>query len=432
MIKMLYEKNLNAEVTRMIEMNKVKDTPQESFNIKGDIIDESTLDMTKNVSQNYRRVDTDINRFMACAWEIDFNNVEKSNELNHITHTIMTFNEANGYEKIHVFIDTHQHQTYVFKEIKKGNAHQRKGFIIPTYEDTDKYLRNLLRAQLDNQMPASKTSNALRKLWLYQIQNELPEQIQQTEKDNIHISNLIHYLKDYMQSFDELAEAKITYRELFDFFDEVKNQHITEKTQNVQNWVAYSKSKHILQSYEMHENAHHLNQNFDLASRKESDYLKRMIRKDKRFKHHIKNIYKVNEPKPQKQGMSRFTGVHGSPNRTILSILLNGLKSRQSLNKEGLSHSYTGSGLGNGVYFAQLYQASKSANYTHNRGKKRYLIVADVDYDKNNVEYCKGYGHVNTYRYSLVYGVKVGSYNYDEIVAPHDDQINIRYLIEIV
>ena len=235
-----------------------------------------------------------------------------------------------------------------------------------------------------------------------------------------------------MQSFDELAKAKITYRELFDFFDEVKNQHITEKTQNVQNWVAYSKSKHILQSYEMHENASHLNQNFDLASQKDSDYLKRMIRKDKRFKHHIKNIYKVNEPKPQKQGMSRFTGVHGSPNRTILSILLNGLKSRQSLNKEGLSHSYTGSGLGNGVYFAQLYQASKSANYTHNRGKKRYLIVADVDYDKNNVEYCKGYGHVNTYRYSLVYGVKVGSYNYDEIVAPHDDQINIRYLIEIV
>ena len=429
---MLYEKNLNAEVTRMIEMNKVRHTPKESFNIKGDIIDESTLDMTKNVSQNYRRVDTDINRFMACAWEIDFNSIGKSNELNHITHTIMTFYNKQGYEEIHVFVNTYRHLTHVVKEIKKNNVYQRKGFIIPTYEDTDKYLRNLLREQLDSQMPASETSNALRKLWLYQIQNELPEYVQHTEKDNIHISKLIHYLKDYMQSFDELAKAKITYRELFDFFDEVKNQHITEKTQNVQNWVAYSKSKHILQSYEMHENASHLNQNFDLASQKDSDYLKRMIRKDKRFKHHIKNIYKVNEPKPQKQGMSRFTGVHGSPNRTILSILLNGLKSRQSLNKEGLSHSYTGSGLGNGVYFAQLYQASKSANYTHNRGKKRYLIVADVDYDKNNVEYCKGYGHVNTYRYSLVYGVKVGSYNYDEIVAPHDDQINIRYLIEIV
>ena len=429
---MLYEKNLSAEVTRMIEMNKVKDTPQESFNIKGDIIDESTLDMTKNVSQNYRRVDTDINRFMACAWEIDFNSIGKSNELNHITHTIMTFYNKQGYEEIHVFVNTYRHLTHVVKEIKKNNVYQRKGFIIPTYEDTNKYLRNLLRAQLDNQMPASETSNALRKFWLYQIQNELPEQTQQTEKDNIHISNLIHYLKDYMQSFDELAEAKITYRELFDFFDEVKNQHITKKTQNVQNWVAYSKSKHILQSYEMHENASHLNQNFDLASRKESDYLKRMIKKDKRFKYDIKNIYKVNEPKPQKQGMSRFTGVHGSPNRTILSILLNGLKSSKSLNEAGMSHSYTGSGLGNGVYFAQLYQASKSANYTHNGRKKRYLIVADVDYDKNNVAYRKSYGHFDTHNYSLVHGIKVGSHHFDEIVAPHDDQINVRYLVEVV
>lgn len=429
---MLYEKNLNAEVTRMIEMDKVRNTPQESFNIKGDIIDENTVDMTKEVPQNYRRVYTYVNDFMACAWGINFNNVEKSNELNHITHTIASFNEEQGYKKIHVFVDTHQHQTYVVKEIKKNKVYQRKGFIIPTYEDTDKYLRNLLRAQLDNQMPASETSNALRKFWLYQIQNELPEQTYQTEKDNTHITNLIHYLIDYMQSSDELAEANITYRELFEFFDEVKNQHITEKTQNVQNWVAYSKSRHILQSYEMHENASHLNQNFDLAPRKESDYLKRMIKKDKRFKYNIKNIYKVNEPKPQKQGISRFTGVHGSPNRTILSILLNGLKSSKSLNKAGMSHSYTGSGLGNGVYFTQLYQASKSANYTHNEKKKRYLVVADVDYDKNNVEYRKSYGYVDTHNYSLVHGVKVGSYDYDEIVAPHDDQINIRYLIEII
>lgn len=432
MILMLYEKNLNSEVTRVIEMNKVKNTPQEHFDIEGKMMNGTNIvDKGRSESLHFR-VNGDIHTLLEALWGLDVNNVDKSNDLNHITYTTLNVHQLEGNKAIHIFVDTNKNKTYVIEKTKNKSEVNHVGFIIPAYEDTDKYLRNVLRLQLDNEVPSSQTSNALRKLWLYQIQNDLPNQVSQTEKDNPHMLELINYLTDYMQSDDRLAEAHITYRELFDFFDEVKAQHITEKTQNVQNWVAYSKSDYVVQSYEMHERAEQLNQQFTFASAEDVKYIKHMIRKDKRFKHDIKSIYKVSDPKPQKQGMKRFIGVHGSPNRTILSILLNGLKSSQSLNKEGISHAHTGSGLGSGVYFAQLHQASKSANYTHNKGQKRFLIIADVDYDKTRVKRCSHYGYVNTNNYSLIHGEKVGSRNYDEIVAPHDDQIHIRYLVEIL
>lgn len=428
MMKMLYEKNLNSEVTRVIEMNKVKDTPQEHFKNEG-IIEGDKIRV--HVESEYPRVSQYVNTFLKTIWDININNVDKSNALNHITHTKLKVQKSEGFEESNIFVNTKENKTYVVKVIKNENKYRYEGFIIPTYEDTDKYLRNVLRLQVDNEVPSSRTSNALRKLWLYQIQNELPEQVSETELINPYMSEIVQYLAEYMQSSDELAEAHITYRELFDFFDEVKNQYITEKTQNVQNWVAYSKANYVMQSYEMHECSEHLNQKFGRASIEDFNRIRRMIKKDKRFKHEIKNIYKVNDARPKKQGMARFTGAHGSPNRTVLSILLNGLKSDKSLNKEGISHSYTGSGLGNGVYFTHLHQASKSANYTNEGNDRRFLIIADVDYDENNVKYCKSYGRIETHNYSLIHGVKVGSYQYDEIVAPHDDQINIRFLVEI-
>lgn len=57
---MLYEKNLNSEVTRVIEMNKVKDTPQEHFKNEG-IIEGDKIRV--HVESEYPRVSQYVNTF---------------------------------------------------------------------------------------------------------------------------------------------------------------------------------------------------------------------------------------------------------------------------------------------------------------------------------------------------------------------------------
>lgn len=148
----------------------------------------------------------------------------------------------------------------------------------------------------------------------------------------------------------------------------------------------------------------------------------------------VSHIWKINHQtdnnKYQKK-TKHLTVIHGTQNLSVLNILGEGLKDSTSLRKQGSKHYvYTGSGLGNGIYFARLDQADKSYNYTESEKNKvhSYMFIADVAYHK--IYKTKSYGNINT-DYDLVWGQAVGSYDRDEIVAKHPEQVQIKYLLQL-
>lgn len=149
----------------------------------------------------------------------------------------------------------------------------------------------------------------------------------------------------------------------------------------------------------------------------------------------VKNAWIINNQKPNNIKAHHKLLVHGTKNLSVLNILGEGLLDHITLNKKKSTHySFTGDGLGNGIYFARLDQADKSYNYTgsaFNQNMSAYMFVADVAYNKihetqsynPNIRLHKGE--------DLVWGKAVGSYDRDEIVAQNADQVQLKYLLEL-
>lgn len=139
-----------------------------------------------------------------------------------------------------------------------------------------------------------------------------------------------------------------------------------------------------------------------------------------------------NQNKAESKNIKKFIGIHGTKPFSVPPIVNEGLKNYESLKQEENSHySYTGSGLGTGVYFARLEQFQKALNYSDQGQVSNYLFVGEVYYHKAKI--VKRYGEYQLKDdEDLIVGKEVGSYNRDEIVVPNDNQINTKYLIELL
>lgn len=159
------------------------------------------------------------------------------------------------------------------------------------------------------------------------------------------------------------------------------------------------------------------------------------------LKDRVLNVYAIG-PTTDKQTVNitpqadshQVTLVHGTQNFSLISILEKGLLTHHDLIDDNNQHyQYTGSALGDGVYFSRLDQAEKSANYTdayHSSDINSFVFIADVNYDQihdiDNYSDQPLQPHEN-----LVWAHGVGSYDRDELVATSKEQVSLRYLVEI-
>lgn len=174
-----------------------------------------------------------------------------------------------------------------------------------------------------------------------------------------------------------------------------------------------------------------INQKLQTASEEEENDLKNKFPRS--VQKRITHIFKIND----NTDLARYRHikrdlVHGTKSGSVFSILHEGLLDYQTLMREHNSHfSYTGSGLGNGIYFAWINQSQKSINYasTNHSYAPVYLFVCDVGYDYEKTTGSYGYYSMRG-KQNLLVGHNVGSYDRDEIVAKSGKQVKMRYLIE--
>lgn len=124
--------------------------------------------------------------------------------------------------------------------------------------------------------------------------------------------------------------------------------------------------------------------------------------------------------------------LHGTQNFSILPILSKGLLDAKTLHQHTSSYyQYTGSGLGNGIYFAKPTESLKPAHYTghySNYEENHYLILADIGYNSSKtVSQYDNYSH----QADLVHAIGVGSGNRDEFLVNQVNQIQLQYVISI-
>lgn len=448
---MLKDMKLSTDVTMMIEMYKLHNTELEDVNfIRKEELDYTDASIPYHENNRISCLDNWI--LGECA-NVNYA-VDDSKELNKIINHNFTIprdriDEFNGSEvadpdryssslDINVYIDDENMTCYMIdnaSQSKKDDKLKVKTFTEVDYNDVDKLLKNILRLSKNNYIPTSNVVNNLRELWLHQIQNDLPDKDVEL-LDNHHIRDIILQVESEMKNYSNNIRVGISFEQLFDFFDEVANKKVTPKTNKVQQWITYSDTSSILNTVMSHQNYETLSDNFELADTSDYKKIRSQFYKDSEFKrkYRINNVYTFGAEKPLKPNHKRIEGVHGTPNQTIMSIMLNGLQTNDELDNNKVNHVYTGSGLGKGIYFARPHQVSKSSNYTgRSQSKKNYLICADIDYEVGTEKVTHSYdGGADASQYSVIIANSVGiSKGFDEILAPHGDNINIRYIVEI-
>lgn len=477
MNKTILNKDLNTDVTKMIVLNDLRD--EDFREIK--TLNEVGFSNANDASLNKRRfmderVHWMVNNAISLMDEsLDLNNdLSSSEELkNRILNTIyhhFTYSKYDRYDKINAIfgkgIQEQIKKTYdrndVFLErndstisidIYYDKTKNMSNVAVRDYmnryddnagiiyfqldeENSVKFIENIMISKLDDKVSNNKVSQSLRELWYHQSKEFVKFEKTTEDMENNHLRHIFDNVKNAMTSeINGTGKVDFTYAELFAFMEEVRNQEITEKTSNVQNWFTFKNSDDVIYSIMNHENYKNLN-NIALADDdNEAIKIKKEMLSQKHFKNnvYISKIYKLNDEKPLRKGYERIKGSHGTSNRSLMSIMLNGLKSASELiENENTDYQFTGNGLGSGVYFARLNQSSKSSNYIKGSHDKAYMVVADIDYDPKNVKVLRSYdSSLETKPYSLVIGEKVGSYDIDELLAPHSENINIRYVLEI-
>lgn len=162
----------------------------------------------------------------------------------------------------------------------------------------------------------------------------------------------------------------------------------------------------------------------------------------KHITHNSKNsfeIYQINGTVKPQNYCKHLRLIHGTSDFSVLSILGRGLLTFNELrNNNQISNEdwlYTGSGLGNGIYFAQLNQMEKSLSYTlnsnkNNKVKTEYLFICDVYY--NTVQDVNSYNTDLQTKCDLIWGHGIGiTRGQDELVAKSSKQVQLKYLVKI-
>lgn len=459
---MLKNLNFNTDVTTMVEMYKVYGTKME------DVTPTRELTFTaEEVGNIYRNIQYPVTLLDESARTLrtendmisyftDFDivpNIKKSNELKDvIRHDFNTIHFENGDQllsntkhridktkestkkNVKVYVNTANNYSVVFIENRQGLSEIELHLLEFTNENIEIVLRNILRKMMYKSVPDNTISEKLRALWLHQIKDELSEvKNERSEKSlkNKHLREIVNSLADDIVENKNKRVINVSYEDLFKFFEEVRNQKLTQETKSVQEWISYDNLESAIDSYMTHECFEKLEKTLKIDNEESNKITKQLLRSSHfKNKWYVEKVFKVNDKKHTKHEV--YTGVHGTNNSSVLSILLNGFQNVKQLRKNNINHNYTGSGLGDGTYFAHLHQASKSSNYTGGSSNTKYMIVADVEYRKDNVLKVTGYdSSINAQNYDLVHGIKVGSYDIDEVVAPHSERINVRYLVKM-
>lgn len=156
---------------------------------------------------------------------------------------------------------------------------------------------------------------------------------------------------------------------------------------------------------------------------------------DSAVKKHVTQIYKINKPHNLKHYQYQQMLAHGTQNLSVLSILANGLLDVNTLEAKHETHyQYTGSGLGNGIYFSRLNECTKSYYYTSRFNGSNvenqypsYMFICTVGYnEKNDVD-----SYSSLANGDLVWAHGVGTGDRDEIMAREPKQIELNYLLEL-
>lgn len=148
----------------------------------------------------------------------------------------------------------------------------------------------------------------------------------------------------------------------------------------------------------------------------------------------INNVYQFNHQSSVNttKYMHHQLLCHGTINESLLSIMKLGLMPSSQLTQQRINYNYTGSGLGDGVYFTWINQIAKSINYSsfvRNDGEQGYLILADVYY--NNKIKTDHYSTNQLNDGDLLIAEKVGGNDLDELMVNNSAQIQLKYLVEL-
>lgn len=282
---------------------------------------------------------------------------------------------------------------------------------------------------------------------LFYIQKSKLKPMVKTDESKYAIHDLSTDMQDFIQDFHYNSNSslsdfvEITNHELVDFMIDIQNNRPISKISL--NWIVSIATK-SLSSPNVNEKQlalkmiRDLNLNDKLIKLKKDDavmtHIKQQLNQDHDFQQQFKiqKIYQIKNSQPAKPFKHHQQLLHGTQNFSILPILSKGLLDAKTLHQHASSYyQYTGSGLGNGIYFAKPTESLKPAHYTghySNYEENHYLILADIGYNSSKtVSQYDNYSH----QADLVHAIGVGSGNRDEFLVNQANQIQLQYLISI-
>lgn len=270
------------------------------------------------------------------------------------------------------------------------------------------------------------------------INNDDDKNLHTTKKD------LSESVKHFIKSFNPAINGNFTYTKqelsLLEFRQFLEDVKLGNKIQsNVINWLL-PQERHggTNESPESEQkfvssllDTMNINDILTKISKAEISNIINELDKDSGFKQscEILDVYKINSQKSNKDynpNAKHKLLTHGTSNSSVLTILRDGLLTRAEIHSDAIQ-SFTGLGLGDGIYFARPDQAGKSSSYSNRGHFVSYLFIADVAYTETYD--LKHYATPDTNEWDLIHAHKVGAQNRDELVARYSNQVELKYMI---
>lgn len=313
------------------------------------------------------------------------------------------------------------------------------------------WLKSIISEFWDSYLPEYSTTNKLAELLYLQAKDAINENLEKNKvsASEFDESKINDAMQEFLRTFNPSLGGEsykpipqITYKEFYEFINAVRNQKPISS--NIVNWLSKEQDFNLQSTEDEESNSQfitsligdmNLSQSLESVSDKDTiNEIKSMI-SDEYSDFTIKNIYEINAPRTNDTYKSPFdlpiqhkTLVHGTPNASILTILRDGLLTRAEIHQDA-KVSLTGLGLGDGIYFAQPYQAGKSLGYVYSENDLVYLFIVDVAYSK--VHRLEQWGNSNPKAGDLVHAVGIGAHDRDELVAKYSSQVELKYLLAI-
>lgn len=312
------------------------------------------------------------------------------------------------------------------------------------------WLKKLISSNWEQSLPNDQTAASLTQLLYLQAKTEIENSKEVEEKPEPLKLKVNESMQSFLRNFDPslgsdryLKFITISYKQFYNFIQDVKNNRRIQP--EIINWLSSDKLQEEKQSEDEKEQTTKFVENLisdmklanSLALVQDESKIKEIkeLVHDPYTKFDIAEIYAI-EPKNNNQNyVSPFDTevkhkllVHGTPNSSVLTILRDGLLTRKEIHKDA-QVTLTGLGLGDGIYFAQPYQAGKSLGYIQSNNNYIYLFLADVAYSK--VYETKSWDQPHRDQGDLIFANRIGSNDRDELVARSSEQVELKYLLAI-